>query len=405
MPTSTGTHSRLARTPTHEGRLVIYLDNAATSCPKPPEVVSAVSRTLTEVCANPGRGAYDDALEAGRVLLRTRRGLAHLFNIKDDSRVVFTLNATHALNLALKGLLTDGGRVVTSSLEHNAVVRPLAALARRGVRVTAAPCGPDGVTDPDDILAAVTPDTRLVVLTTASNVLGTLLPVAEVGPALRERGIPLLVDAAQTAGSRPLDVEAMCIDLLALPGHKGLLGPQGVGVLYVGPDMHLETLMEGGAGTDSASAAPPDDLPDRFEAGTANTPGIAGLGAGVEVVAARGVLAIGDEERRLAARLRRALADTEGVRVYGPPPEADAAPVVAMAFAGLPSTEAAFVLDRAFGIAVRSGLHCAPAAHRVAGTMEEGLVRFSVGHSNTDADIDAAIGACREVAAKVGARR
>lgn len=384
---------------------MIYLDNAATSCPKPAEVVSAVGHTLTAVCANPGRGAYDDALEAGRILLRTRRAVAQLFNIRDESRVVFTLNATHALNLALKGLLADGGHVVTSSLEHNAVVRPLAALAARGVTVTKVPCGADGVTDPSDVLAAVRPHTRLVALTAASNVLGTLLPIDVVGPALRERGIPFLVDAAQTAGSRPIDVEAMGIDLLALPGHKGLLGPQGVGVLYVGPDIRLETLVEGGAGTDSASQDPPEEMPDRYEAGTQNTPGIAGLGAGVDVVAARGVAETGREEQRLAERLRRALSDTEGVRAYGPPAGTPAAPVVSIAFEGLPSTEASFVLDRAFGIAVRSGLHCAPEAHRVAGTLEEGLVRFSVGHANTDGDIDAAIEACREVAAKVGARR
>ncbi|MHB1344323.1 MAG: aminotransferase class V-fold PLP-dependent enzyme [Thermoleophilia bacterium] len=384
---------------------MIYLDNAATSCPKPEEVVSAVSRTLTDVCANPGRGAYDDALEAGRILLRTRRVVAQLFNIRDESRVVFTLNATHALNLALKGLLADGGHVVTSSLEHNAVIRPLAALAARGVTVTKVPCAADGTTDPADIIGAVTPHTRLVALTAASNVLGTLLPVETVGTALRERGIPFLVDAAQTAGSRPLDVEATGIDLLALPGHKGLLGPQGVGVLYVGPNIHLQTLVEGGAGTDSASVEPPEEMPDRYEAGTQNTPGIAGLGAGVDVVAVRGVAEIGREEQRLADRLRRALIDTEGVRVYGPPPGVPAAPVVSIAFEGLPSTEASFVLDRAFGIAVRSGLHCAPEAHRVAGTLNEGLVRFSVGHSNTDDDIHAAIEACREVAAKVGARR
>jgi len=383
---------------------LIYLDNAATSCPKPPEVIEAVERTLREVCANPGRGAYDEALEAGRILLRARRGVCRLCNISDDSRVVFTLNATHALNLALKGLLREGDHVVTSSIEHNAVVRPLATLSRRGVTVTRAPCGADGVTDPDDILASLTPATRLVALSTASNVLGTLLPVAELGPALRERGVLLLVDAAQTAGSRPLDVDAMCIDLLALPGHKGLLGPQGVGALYIGPDIRLETLVEGGAGHDSASEDPPEALPERYEAGTPNTPGIAGLGAGVDVVLARGVEAIGAEETRLADRLRAALRDTEGLVVYGPGPGVAAAPVVSIAFAGLPSAEAAFVLDRAFGIAVRAGLHCAPEAHRAAGTEGEGLVRFSVGHKTVDADIDTAIEACREVAAKATAR-
>jgi len=383
---------------------MIYLDNAATSCPKPPEVVDAVRRTLVEVCANPGRGAYDDALEAGRILLRTRRSIARLCNIRDEARVVFTLNATHALNLALKGTLGAGGHVVTSSVEHNAVIRPLAALAERGVTTTQVPGAADGSTDPGDILAAIRSDTRLVVLSSASNVLGTLLPIAEIGPALRERGIPLLVDAAQTAGSRPLDVESMCIDMLALPGHKGLLGPQGAGALYVGPGIRLDTLMEGGSGSDSASADAPEDPPDRYEAGTPNTPGIAGFGAGVDLVMKSGMEQIGDHEDRLARRLRAGFDDIEGVTVYGPPAGVPRAPVISVRFAGLPSAEAAFVLDRAFGIAVRAGLHCAPEAHRTAGTLEEGLVRFSIGDANTENDIEAAIEAAREIAAKAGMR-
>ncbi|MHB9148933.1 MAG: aminotransferase class V-fold PLP-dependent enzyme [Thermoleophilia bacterium] len=383
---------------------MIYLDNAATSCPKPAQVVDAVRRTLTEVCANPGRGAYDDALEAGRILLRTRRSIARLCNIPDEARVIFTLNATHALNLALKGVLGAGGHVVTSSVEHNSVIRPLAALADRGVTTTKVGCATDGSTDPEDILAALRPDTRLVVLSSASNVLGTLLPVAEIGPRLRERGIPLLVDAAQTAGSRPLDVDAMCIDLLALPAHKGLLGPQGAGALYVGAGIRLDTLMEGGSGSDSASADAPEDLPDRYEAGTPNTPGIAGFGAGVDLVLERGVQQIGDHEDRLAERLRAGFEDIDGVTVYGPRVGVPRAPVVSVRFAGLPAAEAAFVLDRAFGIAVRAGLHCAPDAHRTAGTLEEGLVRFSIGHANTEDDIEAAVEAVREVAAKAGMR-
>jgi cysteine desulfurase/selenocysteine lyase len=208
--------------PANQGlHAVIYLDNSATSCPKPPAVVEAVTHALVEVCASPGRGAYDTALEAGRIMLRARRVVATLFGIKEESRVIFTLNATLALNLALKGILAEGGHVVTSSLEHNAMVRPLAALARTGVTITRVPCAVDGTTDPDDILAAVRPDTKLVALTHASNVLGTLMPVELVGPALRERGVPLLVDAAQTAGGFAIDVEAACIDLLAVPDTKG----------------------------------------------------------------------------------------------------------------------------------------------------------------------------------------
>jgi cysteine desulfurase family protein len=380
---------------------VIYLDNSATSCPKPPSVVEAVRRALTDVCASPGRGAYDTALEAGRIMLRARRTVATLFGVKEEARVIFTLNATLALNLALKGMLTDGGHIVTSSLEHNAVVRPLAALARSGVEVTRVGCAADGTTDPADVLAALRPDTKLVVLTHASNVLGTILPVEEVGPALRERGVPFLVDAAQTAGARPIDVEAACIDLLAVPGHKGLLGPQGVGVLYVGPNVDPHPLLEGGTGSDSESADPPRLLPDRYEPGTPNLPGVAGLLAGVSDVLAEGVQTIGARERGLADRLKVGLAEVPGVRVYGPPPGVPAAPVVSVAFEKLPSAEAAFVLDRAYGIAVRAGLHCCPEAHRVVGTLKEGLVRLSFGHANTEADVDAALEAFRGIAAQL----
>lgn len=383
---------------------MIYLDNAATSCPKPPDVIAAVERTMREVCANPGRGAYDAALEAGRVVLRARRAVARLCGIRDESRVIFTHNCTHALNLALKGLLAPGDHVVTSSVEHNSVARPLAVLERSGVQITRVPCGPDGVTDPDDILLAVRPTTRLVCLTHASNVLGTVLPVTDVGPRLRERGVPLLVDAAQTAGCMPLNVVDDCIDLLALPGHKGLLGPQGVGVLYVGEGAEPGTLIEGGAGGDSGSPDPPSELPDRYEAGTPNTPGIAGLGAGIDLIMAEGVESIGAREHALAERLRAGLRDTEGLSVHGPGPAVPTAPVVSLAFAGLGSTEAAFILDRGFDIAVRAGLHCAPEAHRIAGTLDTGLVRMSVGHATTEADVDAAIAACREITQKLAAR-
>ena len=380
---------------------MIYLDNSATSCPKPAEVVEAVRHALVEVCASPGRGAYDTALEAGRIMLRARRAVARLFGIGEEARVIFTLNATEALNLALKGMLVDGGHVITSSLEHNAVVRPLAALARYGVEVTRVPCAADGTTDPADVLAAVRPDTRLVVLTHASNVLGTLMPIELVGPALRARGVPFLVDAAQTAGSFPIDVESACIDLLAVPGHKGLLGPQGVGVLYVGPGVRPRPLMEGGTGGDSESLDPPKELPERYEPGTPNLPGVAGLAAGVGVVLARGVEEIGVRERALANRLKAGAMEIAGVHCYGPPHGVPAAPVVSVAFEGLASAEAAFVLDRGFGIAVRSGLHCCPEAHRVAGTLENGLVRLSIGHANTEADIDQALEAFRAITAQL----
>jgi selenocysteine lyase/cysteine desulfurase len=434
---------------------MIYLDNAATSCPKPQEVVAAVSQALSDVCANPSRGAYELSLVASRSLLHTRMAVARLFNIADPARVVFTLNATHALNIALKGLLAPDGsiwatgsaarregrarpggppHVVTSSIEHNALARPLAALERSGVAVTRVPCTTDGATDPDDILAAVRPDTALVALTHASNVLGTVLPIAEVGPRLRELRIPLLVDSAQTAGTFPIDVEAMGISLLAISGHKGLLGPQGVGALYLAPELEVGTLIEGGTGSLSESLEQPPGCPERFESGTPNSPGIAGLGAGIAVVEKTGVAAVGAREDALARRLRRGLADLPGLRLYGPAvtaplpsaaPEHGArqpgaaareneqhpvqdsppaiAPIVSLAIEGLGSGEVARILDKEFDIAVRAGLHCAPEAHRVAGTLATGLVRLSVGHATTEAEIDAAVEALTEITTKPSA--
>lgn len=407
---------------------MIYLDNAATSCPKPPEVVAAVSQALTDVCANPSRGAYELSLKASRSVYQTRRAVARLFNIQDESRVVFTLNATHALNIAIKGVLTaEGGilearraeraanmHVVTSSIEHNSVARPLAAVEKQGVRITRVACSPDGSTDPDDIMAAVTADTVLVVLSHASNVLGTLLPIAEVGNRLRERGIPLLVDAAQTAGVFGIDVEAMGISLLAVSGHKGLLGPQGVGALYIAPGLQVGTLIEGGTGSRSESQLQPDICPDRFESGTPNGPGIAGLGAGIEVITREGVLARGLREHSLAQRLRAALIDIPGVRLHGPAStpetlaafantngsEPGVAPIVSVSMEGLGSAHVARILEKEFGIAVRAGLHCAPEAHRVAGTIQTGLVRLSVGHATTAAEIDAASEAFSAIAAR-----
>lgn len=409
---------------------MIYLDNAATSCPKPQEVVAAVSQALGDVCASPGRGVYELSLLASRSLFQTRVALARLFNVADASRVVFTLNATHAINLGLKGLLAPGGahrgfrvqgakawgapavrpgpskggapHVVTSRLEHNALARPLAALERHGVRVTRVPCASDGTTDPGDVLAAVRPETVLVALTHASNVLGTVLPIAEVGPLLRERGIPLMVDSAQTAGSFPLDVEVMGISLLAVSGHKGLLGPQGVGALYIAPDLELGTLIEGGTGSRSESLDQPLFCPDRFESGTPNSPGIAGLGAALLVLEREGVAAVGAREARLARRLHAALVDLPGIRIYGPALSArsSAAPIVSLAVDGLSSGQAARILDREFDIAVRPGLHCAPQAHRVAGTLTHGLVRLSVGYATTAAEVDAAVEALTEIAGR-----
>ncbi|MGE5560517.1 MAG: aminotransferase class V-fold PLP-dependent enzyme [Chloroflexota bacterium] len=381
---------------------MIYLDNAATSWPKAPGVAAAMTAAVEQAAGNPGRGAHRLALAAGRTVERTRLGLAQLLGVKDPSRVVFTANTTTALNLALKGLIRGGDHVVTTSMEHNSVTRPLHALAQRlGVRVDKAPAGPDGRVRAADMIALIKPTTRLVVMTHASNVCGALQPVAEVGAACRRLGVPLLVDAAQTVGTFPVLVEELGADLLAFPGHKGLLGPTGTGGLYIAPGIDLATSIEGGTGTVSESPEQPSQCPDRYEAGTVNVVGLAGLGAAVEYLAARGLADLRQHEQALADRLRRGIAAMDGVSLVGPQPDAavEDAPVVSAVVTGRDSGEVALVLDRKYDIAVRSGLHCSPDAHRTLGTLESGTIRFSIGPFNTADEIDAVLAALRNIAA------
>lgn len=379
---------------------MIYLDNAATSWPKAPGVAAAMADFLAHDAGNPGRGAHRLALAAGRLVEHTRSQLAALFGISDPSRVVFTANTTAALNLALKGLLKPGDRVVTTSMEHNAVVRPLYALAARlGIFVEKVPAGHDGRVSPAAMIDRITPQTRLVVMTHASNVCGALQPVAEVGAACRRLGVPLLVDAAQTAGLFPISVNELGISLLAFPGHKSLLGPTGTGGLYVAPELELEPAVEGGTGTQSESPEQPANCPERYEAGTVNTVGLAGLAAGLAYIAERGLESLRKHELSLADRLRRELAALEGVRLVGATPDSAVAdaPVISVVVEGRDSGEVAALLDRRYEIAVRSGLHCAPDAHRTLGTLRSGTIRFSPGPFNTNEDIDAAVAAMREI--------
>lgn len=379
----------------------IYLDNAATSFPKPAQVYEAVLDAMRRVGASAGRGTYRLALEADRIVFEARLALARLFNIADPARLVFTANATEALNLALKGLLRPGDHVVTSSVEHNAVWRPLKVLERtRGVRVTTVPCRQDGSMEVADLARALEDDTRLVVLTHASNVVGTLLPVPEVGRLTKSRGILLLVDAAQTAGVCPIDVEAMGIDLLAFTGHKGLLGPMGTGGLYVREGVTLAPLKEGGTGSESLLEEQPATLPDRYEAGTMNVPGLAGLKAGVEFLLAEGVDRVRNREKELTAYALAELARIEGITIYGPQDPERQVGVISFNLAGLGAEQVAFLLDSAYDIQVRSGLHCAPQAHRTIGTINTGTVRVGLGYFNSERDIDALVAALTAIAAE-----
>ena len=373
---------------------LIYLDNAATSWPKPPDVAEAMVRFLGEVGANPGRSGHRLSIEAARIVYAAREAVAALVNAPDPLRVVFAANVTEALNVALRGLLRPGDHVVTSSVEHNSVMRPLRALAREGVELTVVRCAPDGTLDPADVAAALRPSTRLVVLTHASNVIGTLLPIREVGLMLRERGTLLLVDAAQTAGAYPIDVREDCVDLLAFTGHKSLLGPMGTGGLIVGErlaDSDILPLKRGGTGSRSEREEQPEFLPDALEAGTPNAVGIAGLLAGVEWLRARGVAAIRAHESALTRRLIAGLRETPGVTVYGTGDASRQTATVAFDVAGVEPSEVGLRLDEESGILCRVGLHCSPAAHRTIGTFPVGAVRFGLGPFTTEADVDAAV--------------
>ena len=375
---------------------MIYLDNAATSFPKAPGVAEAMSHFVSSSAGNPGRSGHALAVAAQAVVSDTRRRLAGLFGAPDPDRVVFTLNTTDALNQALWGLLSLGDRVVTTSVEHNAVARPLTALAETGVEVTRVRCAHDGSLDLDDLLEALrAASTRLVVMTHASNVTGTILPVEEAAELAHEHGALFLLDAAQTAGVLPIDVVGLEIDLLAFPGHKGLLGPTGTGGLYVGPGVRLRPLRQGGTGTRSEEERQPDGLPEGLEAGTVNTVGIAGLGAALRHLNEVGVDLVRQHEARLTARLLDGLAEVAGVTVHGPrDPERQVA-TVSVSIEGWEPIDLGAALDSSFGICVRPGLHCAPLAHRTIGTFPQGTVRLSPGPFTTEDEIDQAVAALR----------
>ena len=379
---------------------MIYLDNAATSHPKPPSVYERVNAVLRHWSANPGRSGHAMAIGAARIIFQTRESIAQLFNIPDPDRIVFTPNTTGALNLAILGMLHPGDHCVTTTIEHNSVIRPLHALSQKGVTVARVAASQDGSADPQAIAAAIDPRTRLVVVTHASNVVGTITPIAEIVSLAHERGVPVLVDAAQTAGSVPIDVCALGVDLLACPGHKGLLGPQGTGFLYIAPHLNVEPILFGGTGSRSELETMPDFAPDRYEAGTQNTPGIAGLGAGIEFLIERGVERVRTHEIALLHKLTDGLAAIQGITLYGPRDPARKTGVVLFTLDGIDPAEIGDRLDQEFDIAVRVGLHCAPLAHRTIGTFPIGGVRLSVGFFNTVKEIHQAVEAIRQIAAR-----
>ena len=374
----------------------IYFDNAATSSPKPPEVLERVNAALTEFNANPGRSGHSAALSAAREALSARERLASLMNAGEETNIAFAFNCTDALNLAIKGALRYGDHVITTQLEHNSVLRPINALAARG-RISLSIVSPraDGFVDPEDIRASIRKNTRLIAVTHASNVTGAIQPVAAIGELARREGILYLIDGAQAIGATPVNVRALSCDLYAFPGHKSLLGPMGTGGLYIRPGVVLRTLREGGTGTDSESMLQPDERPERYESGTLNLPGIAGLGAGCAFVAKR-VSAIMSHERELTGALYEGLSAIRGAEIYSPREEAARAGIVSFNLPGMTSSDVADRLGR-MGIAVRGGLHCAPGAHRFLGTLRRGAVRASVGYANTFEEVDAFLNAVNAI--------
>jgi cysteine desulfurase family protein len=374
---------------------MIYLDHAATSWPKPPDVLHAMIAAMAEGGGNPGRSGHALSLRASELIFDCREAVAQLFGISDPLRIAFTSNATEALNLAIKGALKPGDHAVYSSMEHNAVWRPLKAMEARGVTLTMVEAAPNGIVPPERIATALRPNTRLVALTHASNVNGAINDVAAVGRLLHDHKAFFLVDAAQTAGSLAIDVDTMDIDLLAFPGHKGLLGPQGTGGLYIRPGIDLTPLKHGGTGSLSHLADMPAVAPDRYESGTPNTPGLAGLKAGIDIVMARGVKAIRDAERTHIARLRDALSDIPGVTLHGPADAALCAGIVALTASEHDPEDLASELTATYSIACRAGLICAPLAHTTLGT--NGILRLSVGATTTEDEITTVITALRTV--------
>ena len=380
---------------------MVYLDNPATSWPKPPQVKEAMNRFMEEVGANPGRSGHSLSIEAARIIYEAREALSILFHVKDSSRIIFTLNATESVNLALKGILKPQDHVITSSMEHNSVMRPLRDLEKKGIELSIIPCSNEGMLDPQEVERKIRSNTKMVVLNHASNVTGTLLPIKEIGFITRRHDLLFLVDAAQTAGAYPIDLERDGIDLLAFTGHKSLYGPQGTGGLVIGErinEKEMIPLKQGGTGSRSEFEEQPDFLPDRFESGTPNGVGIAGLLAGIQFVLEKGVEQIRQNEMTLTQKLIKGLKEIPQVELYGPERQEGRVATLSFNLAHLSPSNGASRLEKEFGILCRPGLHCAPAAHRTIGTFPEGTIRFGLSVFNTDEEINTAIQAVSLIA-------
>lgn len=371
---------------------MIYLDNAATTFPKPNEVYDEVINCMKNYAANPGRSSHDMSLRASTKIAETRSEISSLFNIDNPFNVVFTVNATEGINIALKGFLKKGDHVITTVIEHNSVLRPLNYLKDEGIETTLLDVDEFGLLDLKMLENSIKANTKLIVINHGSNVLGTVQDIDKIGAIAKNNGIAFMVDASQTAGVFNIDVKKSNIDLLAFPGHKGLLGPQGTGALYVKEDIKLKEFISGGTGSNSSEMIQPEFLPDKFESGTLNTPGIVGLGEGIKFIKKIGTKNIREHEEKLTEYLLDELRKLSFIKVYGLKTAKNRAAVVSINVSNIDSSKVGYLLNKE-NIAVRTGYHCAPLIHKVIGTEEYGTVRISLGYFNTFDDIEKLINA------------
>lgn len=380
---------------------MLYFDNGATTFPKPEIVYNSIMTAMREYGANPGRSGHKLALRASRGIFDTRESLCKLFNIKNPMNIVLTFNATESLNIGIKGVLKPGDHVITTTMEHNSVLRPITYMGKYGIESTIVEADSKGRINPKDIESAIKKNTKLIVTTHVSNLTGTIMPIEDIGIIAKNHGVIYMVDAAQSAGVYDIDIQKLNIDILAFPGHKGLLGPQGTGGLYVREGLDLEGFMQGGTGSASHSLIQPDIYPDKLESGTSNAPGIIGLGAGINYILEKGIHNIREHEENVTTHFIEEALKIEGLKLYGPLTKEEQGAVVALNIKDADSSEISYILDQEYDIAVRPGLHCAPLAHRTIGSLEQGAVRFSFGIFNTHDEIEFAIKALKEIAKEV----
>ncbi|MBQ7077828.1 MAG: aminotransferase class V-fold PLP-dependent enzyme [Lachnospiraceae bacterium] len=386
----------------------IYIDNASTSFPKPEVVPKAVFDYMTKVGANIGRGTYENAYSAEEIVFDTRENLVNLFNGGDCKNVVFTKNITESINVLLKGILKKGDHVICSSMEHNAVMRPLNQLTEYGIEFDRVPCRSDGTLIVEEVEGLIKPNTRLIIMTAASNVCGTVMPYGKVGEIAHKHGVLFALDSAQAAGLLDIDMVRDNIDVLLFTGHKGLLGPQGIGGLIMSEEVvkKITPLIVGGTGSISHTEETPDFLPDKMEAGTMNLPGIYGLHAGLSFIEKTGIDKIFEHELKLTKRFIEGINDINDkagevkLRLIGIPDERNRVGVISIQVVNKDQAEVAAELEGEYGIMTRVGLHCAPSAHKALGTFPEGAIRFSFGYFNTEEDCDKALSALCEIVNK-----